>query len=198
MTINIHGKEYKTVAERVNEFRKDEITKSFCISTEIVSIDDNKVLMKASIIGPEGLLATGYAEEDRNASRINKTSALENCETSAVGRALANFGLAGTEFASADEVSNAIINQHVQEAVNKIIIHNQAVKDNIASIFEVKQALAEGNYDVAAECMRELSDETRQALNLAPTKGGIFTVEENKQFRTDEYSQAVKRFFEEN
>ena len=69
--------------------------------------------MKASISNEQGrLLATGFAEEVRAASKINRTSALENAETSAVGRALAALGLAGTEYASADEVANAITQQN--------------------------------------------------------------------------------------
>jgi hypothetical protein len=58
------------------------------------------------------VVAVGHAEENRQASTINKTSALENCETSAYGRALAAFGFAGTEFASADEVAQAISQQN--------------------------------------------------------------------------------------
>ena len=107
--VNIHGKQYKTVALRVNEFRA-EFPASGLI-TEIVQSGD-PVVMKASIIDVDGrTIATGHAEENRSSSQINKTSALENCETSAIGRALAAFGLAGTEFASADEVANAIHQQ---------------------------------------------------------------------------------------
>ena len=74
--------------------------------------------MKASIKTKDGfIVATGHAEEVRTASMINKTSALENCETSAIGRALASFGLAGTEFASANEVQQAISNQSQPEVV---------------------------------------------------------------------------------
>jgi hypothetical protein len=74
--------------------------------------------MKAEIIDKDGrTIATGYAEEHRTASQINRTSALENCETSAIGRALANFGLGGGEYASADEVANAI-NQQEKVTIN--------------------------------------------------------------------------------
>lgn len=110
--VNIHGKEYKTVAKRVDEFRKEHGTK-LAIITSIVSIDEKMVVMKAEI-SDENLrvIATGFAEENRQASQINRTSALENCETSAIGRALANFGLGGGEYASADEVANAISQQN--------------------------------------------------------------------------------------
>lgn len=109
--VNIHGKEYETVASRVARFReahKDQ----FCIATEIISADEKTVVMKASISHTDGrLIATGHAEEVRTSSQINRTSALENAETSAIGRALAAFGMAGTEFSSADEVAQAITQQ---------------------------------------------------------------------------------------
>ena len=108
--VSIHGKEYYTVAHRIKQFR-DEYS-GFTISTEVVSANDEMVVMKASILNDDGrLISTGYAEEKRNSTMINKTSALENAESSAVGRALAFFGLAGTEIASADEVANAIAQQ---------------------------------------------------------------------------------------
>lgn len=109
--VNIHGKDYKTVAKRVDEFRNKYETK-MSIITSLVSIDEKTVVMKAEILDENGrAIATGFAEEHRQASQINRTSALENCETSAIGRALANFGLAGGEYASADEVANAISQQ---------------------------------------------------------------------------------------
>jgi hypothetical protein len=115
--VNIHGKEYKTVAKRVDEFRSAHKT-DLAIITSLVDRDENTVVMKAEIIDKDGrTIATGYAEEHRTASQINRTSALENCETSAIGRALANFGLGGGEYASADEVANAI-NQQEKVVIN--------------------------------------------------------------------------------
>ena len=124
--VDIHGRTYETVASRVQKFR-EKYSNQFAISTEIVSADEERVVMKASILGIAGtdgppfeaplLIATGHAEERRDASTINRTSALENCETSAIGRALAAFGLAGTEFASADEVAQAITQQATKPAV---------------------------------------------------------------------------------
>lgn len=109
--VNIHGKQYKTVAKRVDEFRSEHGA-GLSIITKLVENTDDFVVMRAEIINDIGrVIATGYAEEKRNVSMINKTSALENCETSAIGRALANFGYAGGEYASADEVANAIKQQ---------------------------------------------------------------------------------------
>ena len=73
-------------------------------------------MIKAVITNEEGkVVATGLAEEVKGSSFINKTSYVENCETSAWGRALANFGIGlDTSVASADEVKNAIANQNKQ------------------------------------------------------------------------------------
>lgn len=112
--VNIHGREYETVALRVQKFKS--AYPHHALTTEVLSRDEDCVVMKASIFSPEGrLIATGHAEEYRKASTINKTSALENAETSAIGRALAAFGLGGTEFATADEVANAISQQRAAE-----------------------------------------------------------------------------------
>lgn len=108
--VNIRGKEYMTVALRVQNFR--EAHPDWSIVTQIVHRDENEVVMVATILNDQGrILATGHAEEKRKASQINSTSALENCETSAIGRALAGAGFGGSEFASANEVQNAIQQQ---------------------------------------------------------------------------------------
>lgn len=117
--VNIRGKEYKTVALRVQEFHEQ--TDNLFIQTEIVLNTDVLVVMKASIVDIQGHVhATGHAEEFRGSSNINRTSALENAETSAIGRALASFGLGGQEFASANEVQGAIAQQGKLAAPEKI------------------------------------------------------------------------------
>jgi hypothetical protein len=107
--VNIRGRQYETVALRVQKFRAEHPTWS--LVTEIIHRDEQCVVMKASINVAEVTIATGHAEEYRKASEINRTSALENCETSAIGRALAALGFGGTEFASADEVARAVSGQ---------------------------------------------------------------------------------------
>lgn len=107
--IDIRGKAYQTVALRVQTFR--ERHPDHTLSTEIVDRNDEYVIVKATIAANGLVLATGHAEEYRKSSQINKTSALENAETSAIGRALAAYGFGGTEFASANEVQNAIHQQ---------------------------------------------------------------------------------------
>jgi len=116
----IHGKEYKTVAKRVQEFRRD--YPDFYLTSEIIQMDAEQCVVKAYIgmhnkDGTSSVYATGHAQEFKNASFINKTSYVEVCESSAWGRALANFGYAGSELASADEVANAIANQNTKAKV---------------------------------------------------------------------------------
>lgn len=105
-TVQIHGKEYKTVALRVKEFRKDH--PDWGIVTQIIQLDEEKVVLKASVIDRDDfVIATGHAEEWRSSSMINKTSMVENAETSAVGRALAFEERTGSEIASVDEIETA-------------------------------------------------------------------------------------------
>jgi hypothetical protein len=66
--------------------------------THMVSIPGADVcVIRAELWLEDVCIATGYAEEVRGAGNVNRTSHVENCETSAVGRALANAGMAGTD-----------------------------------------------------------------------------------------------------
>lgn len=156
--VNIHGKEYKTVAKRVQEFRDQ--YKDYTILTEIVQIDEEKCVMKASICrlaqdGNGTVLATGHGCEFKAASQINRTSYVENCETSAIGRALACFGLGGTEFASADEVANAIHQQTADKSSQKfkpkptIIKATDGAGDNLSE--DIKQYINDQAMEIIAD-----------------------------------------------
>lgn len=118
-TIDFKGKGYAQVNERVKAFRM--VCPNGSITTEIVSMEDGVVTMRATVLEEDGtVLATGYAQEKESSSYINKTSYIENCETSAVGRALgfAGIGIDGS-MASADELANALNNQNKSEYINK-------------------------------------------------------------------------------
>jgi hypothetical protein len=118
--VNIRGKEYMTVALRVQQFR--EAHPDWSIITQVVHRDADEVVMVCSILNEQGrVIATGHAEEKRKASQINSTSALENCETSAIGRALAGAGFGGSEFASANEVQNAVAQQKPRGNIDKAL-----------------------------------------------------------------------------
>lgn len=112
---NSHGvqmrghKKYTTVAVRVELARRH--FGAIGIATEMIQwATDNgqPIVMRATVTDEAGrVLATGHAEEVRGQGNVNRTSALENAETSAIGRALAALGINGGEFASADEVAQA-------------------------------------------------------------------------------------------
>ncbi len=110
--VDIRGKSYNTVAKRVNDFRRlFKIADGWGIRTFMIDGPD-PVVFRAEVHDPEGrVVATGYAEEKRTGKGINATSALENCESSAIGRALAACGFGGESYASADEVRRAIAQQ---------------------------------------------------------------------------------------
>ena len=112
-TVNIKGKEYVEVSERIKYFRGEDAFAGFSLLSEIVEVTDKRVLMRAWIENEKGeTVATGHAYETSDSSFINKTSYIENCETSAWGRALANFGIGiDAGVASAHEVANAVNNQ---------------------------------------------------------------------------------------
>ena len=109
-TIDIDGKSYTTVANRINVFRK--FFPDYSIVSDVLQNDDIKVVVQTKITTPSGvIIATGLAEEFRGKNIINTTSALENSETSSIGRSLACLSLGGSEYASANEVQNAISQQ---------------------------------------------------------------------------------------
>ena len=126
MPVNIHGKQYKTVAERINEINTNEV--KYSLTTEIISWENELIVMKATLKF-DGRKFTGHSYEKENTTNINKTSALENCETSCIGRALASAGYGGEEFASADELVNALAQQ--QEAADTGLPFPQAKNDKL-------------------------------------------------------------------
>jgi hypothetical protein len=112
-TTNIRGKQYVEVNERIKFFRQEEQYKGWSITTNIEHMSDDDVVMCTRIFDTNGnVVSTGHAQEVKGSSNINKTSHIENCETSAVGRALAMLGIGiDTSIASANEVSEAIAKQ---------------------------------------------------------------------------------------
>jgi hypothetical protein len=105
------GKKYLMVKDRVIIFRKH-YGDTWGIETKVVEVNPTNVVVQATIINEDGVrIGSGLAEEERDTRGVNATSALENAETSAIGRALASLGLHGGEYASADEMVQAITQQ---------------------------------------------------------------------------------------
>ena len=162
--VNIKGKEYKTVALRVQEFREQ--YKDYCLVTEVIQLDSEQCVIKASVLSDtDRVVATGIAQEFRKSSQINGTSYVENCETSSIGRALSALGLGGTEFASANEVLNAIHQQN-NPVVEKIsdedleVIKGQLILSHEAG--ELKQAFHKLS-PYAQEKLRDFANDLRKA-----------------------------------
>jgi len=128
-TTNIRGKQYVEVNERIKFFRQEEQYKNWGILTEFPVLDSEQCLCLCTITTPDGqIVAQGHAHEEKSSSNINKTSYVENCETSAVGRALAMLGIGiDTSIASANEVSDAIAKQDASPSAPTENIMDKAV-----------------------------------------------------------------------
>lgn len=87
---------YQEVKDRITTFIKDYPQGRIITNLEQFTQDFTKVMFKASLYNGENLIATGWAYEEKATSNVNKDSWVENCETSAIGRALANIGMNGS------------------------------------------------------------------------------------------------------
>ena len=100
--------------DRVNIFRRN-FGLDYKIETDLIHNDDKKIIVKAVIRDKDNhVIASGLAEEIRGSSKINTVSAVEVCDTSAIGRALSCLGLSGGEYASANEIDNVDRKQYQQ------------------------------------------------------------------------------------
>lgn len=100
------GKSYAEVPQRIQAFRK--LFPTGTITTDILSMENGVVVMKATVSVDGVILGEGLAYEKEGSSFINKTSYIENCQTSAIGRAIGCLGIGSEEsMASAEEVLNA-------------------------------------------------------------------------------------------
>jgi uncharacterized protein (DUF3820 family) len=205
-TTDIKGKEYAEVNQRIKAFRM--VYPQGMIETEMISNENGVCIFKASVYEPNGcLLGTGYAYEKEDSSFINKTSYIENCETSAVGRALGmcGFGI-DVSVASAEEVQNAIANQEPtqEEADNYTLTFgkhkgkklNELPKDYIEWMLgnsndeRIKKliALATGIVEPSPEEQKERIDMINNILKLCDEKN-VDPEEVLEKFKVDSLSE---------
>ena len=172
-TTDIKGKEYAEVNQRIKAYRM--VYPNGTIRTKLAKLENGICVFMAEVTNNDGdVIATGTAYEKENSTFINKTSYIENCETSAVGRALgmAGFGI-DTSVASAEEVQNAIENQKekkepfsdmpIQEGQKqwlKMNLTEEEIKKAIVNLGHKK--LSELNF-AEAERLREFK-EKQQAI----------------------------------
>jgi len=111
--------DYETVEVRLEKFIKD--YPDFRIATELEVVERDRYIVKAYLFKTTNdslSWATGYAEEKITDRGVNSTSALENCETSAIGRALANAGYAAKgKRPSREEMSKVVAQKPLKPAV---------------------------------------------------------------------------------
>ena len=140
------GKKYTQVVHRMEAFRSV-LGLGIGFDTQIVVDDGKRVVIKAIAADKDGrILGSGFAEEIRGEGHVNKTSALENAETSAIGRCLASLGISGGEYASANELdavdrkSNALIQKKPIQTPNQRLNELQDKKKEDAQVLEIRQA----------------------------------------------------------
>ena len=184
--VKIHGKDYHTVAKRISDFRQDHPQWSI---RPVVKSNAEEVLVKVKIVDETGLVrSVGHASEARDSSTINRTSALENCETSAVGRALAFLGYAGTEIASDNELASSAA--QVTQMFERLMEHNETLRLYHSEVSNVIDRVDDGDLAAAKESWEKIPQESQIKLWLATTKGGIFTTEQRKTMKSNEWGEA--------
>lgn len=150
-TIDLKNKQYAEVNQRIKAFRQ--LFPNGSIQTDIVSMENGVVVFKATILDESGkVLGTGTAYEKEGSTFINKTSYIENCETSAVGRALGMCGIGiDTSVASYEEVANAMAQQN-----EKPVEVKPEVKETIEPIMAtaLRNRLAKANVNEEKMCQR--------------------------------------------
>lgn len=190
-TTDIKGKDYAEVNQRIKAFRMCYPNGS--ISTEILFLADGIVTMKATVCNEEGaILGTGTAQEKETSSFINKTSYIENCETSAVGRALGmcGFGI-DTSVASYEEVQNAINNQNEQkvdivcQGCGGFVVDTKKRNGETWTASEMER-YSQRRYGkvLCADCMKKAEKELKYDGNTVEGNQRCFEIQERK----DHYS----------
>ena len=150
------GKKYTEVAKRVEAFRTHFGLK-YGITTNIIVDNEKRVVIKAQVYdlsNKEIAVGEGYAEEIRGSSLVNKTSAIENCETSAIGRALASLGLHGGQYASVNEIDKAQNNEkNIDENKEKPKAETKkpTLDETIKQTGQDRSDIADGKYSPGEE-----------------------------------------------
>ena len=175
-SIKIKGKEYVEVNERLKFFRAT--YPNYSLVSEVIDKTESSILIMASVIDEnDNVLATGLAEEEKGSTFINKTSYVENCETSAWGRALANFVIGlDTAVASAEEVKNAIANQNTETKITVKDVDIVAFMQWVSALPKEQKTmkyivafLKDNNYNITEEVKTKISNKLKNG-NSTKTK----------------------------
>jgi archaellum component FlaF (FlaF/FlaG flagellin family) len=160
-TIKIKGKEYVQVNERIKVFRTKYENGS--IQTEILEHNGRAIIIKATVIVNGNVVATGIAREKDGDGNVNMTSYVENCETSAIGRALGCFGIGiDASVASYEEVANAQLQQEQIAKLAKNAFESKSERNKFLSNFA--ECVANQDYETAKESRDEMTDDQKKHL----------------------------------
>jgi len=171
------GKKYTQVVHRMEAFRREHGT-DFGIDTEILVNDGKRVVVKAIITDKDNRrVGAGMAEEIRGQGLVNTTSALENAETSAIGRALASLGLAGGEYASANEMDAVVRKTENLKQTPPKEVRSEVVANSYSS-----------NQEKSSPPPTETWEEIQDKVNkkIAGIKGKMYSVEIRKEARLND------------
>lgn len=160
-TINIKGKEYVTVNERLKEFRNN--FKDYALTTDIIELGADYCTIKACVIDDKGIVrSTGFAREVIAKSPINKFAFVENCETSAIGRALGNFGIGIDEaVCTADELLMKLSQDKKEEKPERTEFEKEASKEKAQHTRMMNKAVAAQDESLVKPIESKLSIDDR-------------------------------------
>ena len=169
-TTNIRGKQYVEVNERIKFFRQEDEYKNWTISTEFTALDSEMCVCKCIIADVnQRVIATGHAHEERSSSHINKTSYVENCETSAIGRALAMMGIGiDTSIASANEVQDAIAKQDSDSLSSSAPVEN--IMDKAIAYIKSSTDKKKAFEQIMSKYMKLLEEMEKKKVKIKTTK----------------------------
>ena len=151
--VNLKGKSYTEVAKRIEVFRKH-FGFRYGFTEEIIVDDGKRVVIKAKIYDrehPDTPISEGHAEEIRGSSLVNKTSAIENCSTSALGRAIAFCGLHGGQMASINEIEKAQNNEKNIDENKPKEEKKLTLDETIKKTEQDRKDIADGKYTPVTE-----------------------------------------------
>ena len=170
--INIKGKNYRLVADRVKQFRSMKEYEGYCLHTELLHFDGTFIILKGQVLDGNGMvISEGIASEKVGSSFINETSWAENCQTSAIGRTLAflNEDLMGDSFPSADEMNYAMSGQDkIKTKVDCIceIIQTAKTENELRSLWETNNVKWKNEFgDNSFPRIEKTKNEMKKRLN---------------------------------